>query len=118
MSTREAIQYDSFGRFWFLHLLVENLHNDLITDQTSRLDNPSDSVDEVLVESTADGALEDFSDLVASGDMVVVEILSEELGIGAFADSWSTEQKDELLFASRKVLEDLGCQSMHDITIK
>ena len=47
--------------------------------------------------------------------MVVIKILSEELGIGALADSGSSKEEEKLLFAVREVSQDSVGDSEHDI---
>ena len=50
--------------------------------------------------------------------MVEVQILSEKLGVGPFADARSSEEEEELLLAAREVSEEgVGC-SKHDICNK
>lgn len=65
-SPGESVKDDSLLALRLLDLLLDDLRNDLITDQSSRLDNPPDLLYQILVEATRDSALEDLADLITS----------------------------------------------------
>lgn len=101
----ESIQDHSLGRLRLLNFLIDDLNHNFVTDQPTSFNNASDGFDQVFVETTTDGTLQYFSDLITSGDVIVIEIFPEEFGIGALADPWSSKEKEELLFGSRKILK-------------
>ena len=70
----ETVEDYSFCRFGFLHFFIEDLHNNLVADEASGLDNASDCFDEVFIEVVADCSLQNFPDLIPGGYMVVSEI--------------------------------------------
>jgi hypothetical protein len=113
LSPWEAVEDDSFGRLGLLHLFVDDLDHDLVLNKTARLDDALDRLDEGLVEASADGTFQDFSDFVSSRNVVVAEILSEKFGVGALADTWSPEEEDELLAAAAEAVDKAVGESEH-----
>jgi hypothetical protein len=96
----ETVQDDSLRGLWLLDLLVNDLHNDFVTDKTASLDDASDGFNEVFVKTAADSALEDFPDLITCGDVIVVEVFSEEFSISSLSDSGCSEEEEEFLLGS------------------
>lgn len=76
LSSREAVKNDSLWGLRLLDLLVDNLDNNFVTDEAARFNYASNGFDKSFIEATADGALENFSDLITSGDVIVSEILA------------------------------------------
>ena len=111
----ESIEDDSFCWFRFFDFLVNDIDNDRVTDESTWFDDTSDGFYEIFVESAADGSFEYFSDLISGGNVVVVEIFSEQFGVGAFAYSWCSEEEEEFLFAWGEVGDGLVCESKHDM---
>lgn len=97
LSPGESVQNDSLSRLWLLDLLVNDLDNNLVTDQTASFDDTSDGFNEVFVKTAADSALEDFPDLITGGNVIVIEVFSEEFSIGSFTDSGCSEEEEEFL---------------------
>lgn len=62
----ESVENYTLGGFWLLDLLIDNLDNNLVTDQSTRLDNAADGLDESFIKAAGDSSLEDFSDFVTS----------------------------------------------------
>lgn len=102
----ESVQDNSLSWLRLLHFFIDDLDNNFVTDESSCFDNASDGFNEGFVKSAADGALEDFSDLITSWDVVVVEIFPEEFGVGSLADTGRSEEEEEFLFGSWEVLDD------------
>lgn len=109
----KAVQNNSLCRLWLLDFFVDDLDNDLVADQSTSFDDAPNSLDEGFVETAADGALQNFPDLIPSRDMVVVEVFSEEFGVGALANPWSPKEEEEFLFGAREVLDDSVGKSEH-----
>ena len=75
-SSGESIENDSLGGLWFLDLLVDDFDDNLVTDQSTRLDDAADGLDQSFIETARNGSLEDFSDLVASWNVIELQIFS------------------------------------------
>jgi hypothetical protein len=109
----ETVQDDSLGGLRLLHFLLDDLCDDIIGDEASSLDDTSNVLNEILVESAGDGSLEDLPDLISGGDVVVAEVLAEQLGVGALAYSGGAEEEEELLLGGGEGVQHLGGQSHH-----
>jgi hypothetical protein len=111
----EAVQDHSLGGFGLLHLLLDDLRHDVVGNQSTRLHDAADVLDEVLVEAARHRALEDLADLIPGRDVVVAEVLPQQLGVGALADARSAEEEEELLLARGEGVQQLRGQSHHSV---
>jgi hypothetical protein len=65
-SSGESIKNDSLSGLWFLDLLVDDFDDNFVTDQSTRLDDAANGLDQPFIETAGNGTLENFSDLVTS----------------------------------------------------
>ena len=76
LSSWKSIKNDTFCWFRFFDFFIDDIDNNLVTNESTRFNNSSDSFDKIFIESTSNSAFKYLSDLITGGDVIIVQIFS------------------------------------------
>lgn len=102
LGSGEPIEDNSLLGFGLLEFFLDDIDDDAIVHQSTGVDDFFDLRGEALIEGAGSIALENLADFISSGNVVHLQILGENLGVGALSDSRSSEQEHELLLVGSK----------------
>jgi hypothetical protein len=100
--TGEPVQDRPPGGLWFLHLLLEDVHHDVVPHQAPPRHDLLDLLHQPRIKTCRGSTLQDLPDFVPSRNVTELQVLAQHLREGALAHPRCPEQEHQLLLSCRK----------------